>query len=241
MLRSGVLLALILLTPPVQAADVISASFDVSLGGTRIMKADYLATIDDDGYSANLSARTVGVSKMFSKIKLNMSAKGGVTEVGVKPAAYTYSRKKNDKRKERNLTFAPNGSLITEGTNYEASILAALNDRVMDPMSILLKLGRSPKPCSGKHRVFDGRDVFDLTLSAEAKTANTLTCNMVYTPVAGNDVDDGNGDSVTYKITLAAFGDKISYTPVRIAGSTKGVGFEVSASSVTINGSPLSY
>jgi hypothetical protein len=241
MVKTTLVFGLLLLTSPVHAADVISASFDVSLGGTRIMKADYSATLGDGSYSADLSARTTGVSKVFSKIKLNMSANGSLSEAGLKPAAYAYSRKKNGNRKERNLSFASSGALVTEGEGYDASIMAALNNKVMDPLSMLLKLGRTTKPCSGRHRAFDGRDVFDVALSGGGKSSGTLICKMVYTPVAGNDVDDGETSPVAYEITLAPLAGKGTYMPVRIAGSAKGVGFEVNATSVTVNGEALSY
>jgi hypothetical protein len=222
------------------AADVISARYDVSLGGTRIMKADYSATLGDDSYSAALEAKTVGVSKLFSKIKLSLSASGTLSDSSVKPVSYNYARKKNDKRKERNLNFAPNGGLVLNVGDYDKGIRAALNSKVMDPLSMLLKLSRADKPCSGKHRAFDGRDVFDVTLSG-GKGAGTLTCKMVYTPVAGNDVDDGDTLPKTYEITLAPLGNGNGYVPVRLAGTTKGVGFEATADSVTLNGTALSY
>lgn len=225
----------------VLAADVISARYDVSLGGTRVMKADYSATLGDDSYSAALEAKTVGVSKLFSKIKLSLSANGSLTEDGVKPASYNYSRKKNDKRKERNLSFSANGGLVVNDGDYDDGIRAALNNKVMDPLSMLLKLSRADKPCSGKHRAFDGRDVFDLSLSGGGKAGGMLTCKMVYTPVAGNDVEDGDTSPKTYELTLAPLASGEGYFPVRLAGSTKGVGFEATAASVTVNGSALNY
>jgi opacity protein-like surface antigen len=230
----------VLMAGPALAADVISVRYDISLGGTRVMKADYSATMNVDSYSASLEAKTVGVSKMFSKIKLNLSANGSVTEAGLVPASYNYSRKKNDKRRERSLNFTPTGALITEGADYGEGIRSALSSKVMDPLSMLLKLGLSDKPCSGKHRAFDGRDVFDVSLSGGGK-GGTLNCKMVYTPVAGSDVEDGKTDPTSYDITLAPLGQGKGYVPIRIAGSTKGVGFEVSAAEVAMNGSALNY
>ncbi len=241
MMKCGLIFGLIALAAPVQAADVISASFDVSLAGARIMKADYSATLDDVGYSAGLSAKTVGVSKMFSKIRLSMSANGRFSDAGLMPSAYAYARKKNDKLKERKLSFSSNGTLVTEGEDYDAAILAALNNKVMDPLSMLLKLSRTAKPCSGKHRAFDGRDVFDVTLTNISTSGGVLTCKLIYTPIAGGDVDGGDTDAVSYEISLAPVANKGSYIPVRIAGSSKGVGFEVTATSVTVNGEALSY
>jgi Protein of unknown function (DUF3108) len=241
MMRYGLIFGLFALVTPVQAADVITASFDVSLAGARIMKADYSATLDATTYSADLSAKTVGVSKMFSKIRLIMSANGSFSEAGFRPASYAYSRKKNDKLKERNLTFSQNGSLVTEGADYGDAIMAALNNKVMDPLSMLLKLSRTAKPCNGKHRAFDGRDVFDVSLASIGTSGGVLTCKLVYTPVAGGDVEGGDTDAITYEISLAPVANKGSYIPVRISGSTKGVGFEVNATSVTVNGEALSY
>ncbi len=241
MLRSGLMFGLLLAATPGIAAEVISANYEVSLGGTRIMKADYTATLDDDSYSANLSAKTVGVSKVFSKIRMNLSVKGSLSEAGLKPASYAYYRKKNDNKRERNLSFSSDGSLITDGADYGATITAALNNKVMDPLSMLLKLGRSTKPCSGKHRAFDGRDVFDVSLSGNGKSGGTLTCKLVYTPVAGNEVDEGDTSPQTYEITLVPYGDQGAHMPVKFSGSSKGIGFEASATSVSVNGTPLSY
>lgn len=240
MVRIGWVFGLVMLALPVQAADVISVNYDISLGGSRIMKADYSASFDDDSYSADLEAKTIGVSKWFSKIKLNMSVKGGLNETGLTPASYAYSRKKNDKRKERVLNFAPGGALLTEGEDYDASILAAIKGKVMDPLSMLLKVTRSGKPCSGKYRAFDGRDVFDLALSGDSGAGN-VTCTVIYTPVAGADVDDGDTDATRYEITFAPMGVDKGYVAVRLTGRSKGVEFEARAKSVTVNGQPLSY
>jgi hypothetical protein len=240
MVRIGSIFGLLVLSLPVQAADVISIDYDISLGGSRIMKADYSATLGDGSYSADLEAKTTGVSKWFAKIKLNMSAKGGLSETGLTPASYAYSRKKNDKRKQRVLNFAPGGTLLTDGEDYDASILSAIKGKVMDPLSMLLKVTRSGKPCSGTYRAFDGRDVFDLSLSGGNGTG-ALTCKVLYTPVAGADVDDGDTDATRYEITFAPIGDNKGYVAVRLTGSSKGVGFEARAKSVTLNGQALAY
>ena len=240
MVRIGLVLGFTLLALPAQAADVISVDYDISLGGSRVMKADYSATLDDSSYSASLEAKTVGVSKWFSKIRLNMSASGGLSEAGLAPASYSYSRKKNDKRKERVLKFGPDGDLLTDGTDYDASVVAAIKGKVMDPLSMLLKVTRSDEPCSGKYRAFDGRDVFDLSLSG-GNGAGVVTCKVIYTPVAGADVKDGETDVTRYEISFAPMGDNKGYVPVRLTGSSKGVGFEASARSVTVNGIALSY
>jgi hypothetical protein len=223
------------------AADTIAIDYDVSLGGSRIMKANYAAQLDDKTYTANFSAKTVGVSKVFSKIKLNLSANGQFTKTGLLPVQYGYFRKKNDKTKERGLQFNGDGTLKTEGAGYEEPILAAVKKNVMDPLSMLLKISRLDKPCSGKHRAFDGRDVFDVSLSTISEDDGRLNCKLVYKPIAGGDVDDGETSPVIYTITLARTNTAQSYVTVAVSGSTKGVPFSVDARSVTVNGAGLSF
>jgi hypothetical protein len=233
--------ALIFTATPALAADEVNASFDISFGGARIMKANYAATLTDSTYSAAFDAKTVGVSKLVSKIKLNLNASGKLNKADVTPTSYNYSRKKNDKRKERSLAFAPNGELVTTGADYDKSILKVMTSSVMDPLSMLLKLSRAKSPCSGKHRAFDGRDVFDITLSAAGKNETSVTCKATYTPVAGDDVDDGNTAQQVYEITLVPMGKVDGYIPIRFAGKSKGVSFDVSATAVTVNGTALSF
>lgn len=223
------------------AADTVAIDYDVSLGGSRIMKANYSAQFDDEKYSANLSAKTVGVSKVFSKIKLNLSASGRFTKDGLLPVQYGYFRKKNDKTKERNLQFNGDGSLKTEGAGYEQPILAAVKKSIMDPLSMLLKISRSDSPCSGKHRAFDGRDVFDVTLTTVSADKGRLVCKLVYKPIAGGDFDDGETQPVDYEVTLARTNTAQSYVTVSVSGSTKGVPFSVDARSVAVNGAALAF
>jgi Protein of unknown function (DUF3108) len=239
-LSAGLLAAAVAVSPAV-AADKIAVSYDVSLGGSRIMKASYAVDIQEQAYTSVLEAKTTGVSKLFSKIKLNLTASGSVVEDSILPKRYDYSRKKNEKRKERNLSFEGSGQLITQGTDYDAGILKAIGKNVMDPLSMLLKLSRSESPCSGKHRAFDGRDVFDVKLSGGATQGASVTCAMVYTPVAGGDVEEGDTEPKIYEITLLRLQNGKGFVPVRITGSTKGVGFEVNARSVSLNGAELSY
>jgi hypothetical protein len=226
---------------PAFAEDQIAVNYEISVGGARVMKASYSASISDSSYSTTFDAKSVGVTKWLSKIRLNLVASGRIDDGVPVPANYRYARKKNDKIKKRNLAFSPDGELVTKGTDYEEPILAALNNSVLDPLTMVLKLTRSEKPCSGKHRAFDGRDVFDVKLSKSDADGGKVTCKFTYVPVAGGDVESGETDPVNYEIMLAPLGDGNGYIAVRITGSTKGVGFEASAGNVTLNGQPISY
>jgi hypothetical protein len=224
----------------VQAQDTFSARYEISVGGARVMKASYGATIDENAYSAKLTVKSAGMSKWFSEISLDLATKGKVAQSALLPVIYNYTRVKNDKTRKRAAQFAATGEIITEGTKHDAAVKAALTPATLDPLTTLLRLARSENPCQGKHRSFDGRDVFDMKLSGAGSENGRITCKIVYTPVAGGDVEDGDTDSKTYEITLAPLGGGNGYIPVRITGTTKGVGLEIEAKSVEVNGKPLS-
>jgi opacity protein-like surface antigen len=237
----GVAVSAIVMAGQALAADSVNISYDVFLGGSRVLKAEYAAQFDDATYAANFSAKTVGMSKMFSKIKLNLAVNGRLSEDGLQPIQYAYYRKKNDKVKERGLQFKSDGSLKTEGAGYDAPLIAVLKKNVTDPLTMLLKISRSDKPCSGKHRSFDGRDVFDISLAQVSADNGRLECTLVYKPVAGADVNDGDTDAVTYGIRLAPTKTTQKYVTVGLTGSNKGVPFSVDATSISVNGAPLTY
>lgn len=226
---------------PARSEDIVKARYEVTLGGTNVMKAEYNATLDGGQYQSKLTARSVGLTKLLSKYELSISAKGAVADADVRPASYNYARKKNKKLKERALTFGPDGNLDMQGADYGDAVYASLKDGVTDPLAMLLRLSRSGEPCKGKHRVFDGRDVFDISLSGAAKDKGSISCKLTYTPVAGGDVDDGDTDPQNYMVTLAPLGGAGGYIPVGISGRSKGVPFSVTATDVSYNGTPVDF
>jgi hypothetical protein len=108
---------------------------------------------------------------------------------------------------------------------------------------------QSRKPCFGTFRIYDGKDVFDLSLSFKKKITLAsspglpgLDCRLTSTPVAGKDVRNGDTEPQSYGLTLTpitAAGQTL-YIPVRITGSTKGVGVTVSASYLKVDGKSVS-
>jgi Protein of unknown function (DUF3108) len=230
-----------LLTTPLLAADTVTVSYDVSLGGANVMRADYAATLDNGGYTSSLNAKSVGVSKLFSKYNLSISASGKMDGAGVKPVQYGYFRKKNKKTKERAISFTPDGNLNVDVTNYGEAISATVKKGVTDPLTMVLKLSHTAQPCKGKHRVFDGRDVYDISLSGDAAGKGAVSCTVTYTPIAGAEFDEGDTEPTRYIIKLAPLGGKAGFVPVSMAGKSKGVAFNVDATGVTYNGAPVSY
>lgn len=233
---------------PAQAGS-IELGYVVEVAGTTMMKAAYRTEINGGSFESSLFGKTEGVTSMFSGYKMNLSASGRVAGNSFLPAAYENDRKKKGKKaKSTGLTWQPDGS-VTVGTAQgvkppPAAVASAIGASTSDPLTAILKMAnnQSKKPCSGKFRVYDGKDVFDLSLSF-SKTialgnASGLDCKLTWTPVAGVAVDKGETDVESYGLVLAPVrvGDDIMHLPVRITGSTKGLSIVVSSSVIKVDG-----
>lgn len=225
----------------IASAGTLDISYDVSLGGARIMAADFTADKRADQYTGRFHAKTTGVSKLFSKVRLELSVNGRVAGGKLAPLQYHHERSKNGKAKERAVAFTNKGKVVTEGQDYPGTLLPALDGTLTDPISGLLTLTVTSKPCNMKLRAFDGRDVFDISTKPAGGDGNRLVCSLTYTPVAGNDVDEGDTDAKTYELTLVKATGDFAYIPIMLTGSSKGVPFDVTATNVNIDGTAFSY
>ena len=237
-------------------AGSIELSYIVEVAGTTMMKAAYRADLNGGSFESSLFGKTEGVSNMFSGYKMNLTANGRIAGDTFLPEAFENARKKKSKKaKSTGLTWAPDGT-VTVGTAQGVdtpppAVAATLGDAASDPLTAILRMAnaQSQKPCSGKFRVYDGKDVYDLALSFRktvtlASTANAtgLDCKLTSTPVSGVAVDKGETDVETYGLVLAPVtlaGDML-HMPIRITGKTKGLTVVVSASSITVDGQPVS-
>lgn len=221
-------------------AEKIEIRYEISVGGARVMKATYVSEIDLSAYNSRLSIKSSGMSKWLSDIKLDLSTKGSASGSELMPRAYNYKRVKNDKTRKRKVLFRKDGNIETEKTKFDATMKNAFSVKTLDPLTMLLTLGRSETPCKGQHRAFDGRDVFDVSFSAAQKTGEELVCNAVYTPVAGADFEDGEIEKIPYVITMRSLGNSYGFAPVKITGTSKGLPVAIEAKSIQINGKTLS-
>ena len=222
-------------------AGTLEMAYEVNLGGAQIMAADFTGQSGQGNYSGTFSAKTTGVSKLFSKVRLSLVAKGRVKSGKLVPTRFDYERKKNSKTKTRQLAFDAAGKLVTEGQDYSETLLPSLSGSLFDPISGLFGLTQTDKPCNSKRRIFDGSDVYDISTQPSGGTADRPVCNLIYKPIAGDDVDDGDTESKTYEITFIRGTAEFPFIPISLTGSSKGVPFDVTASAVSIDGAAFSY
>jgi Protein of unknown function (DUF3108) len=246
-------------TPLAWSSSLIEMGYVVELGGATIMKASYRTRIDDGQYETVLIGKTTGMSDMFSGYTMNIVADGTYTGSQFVPGSFENNRKKKSKKaKSTGVVWSADGNISIESAAGSAPVPAgvakALSGSSTDPLTAVLRMANAQdkKPCSGKFRVYDGKDVYDLALSfsknlklvsASAESAGALECKLTSTPVAGRAVDQGETAIDSYGLVLAPFTTAARkepfYLPVRITGRQKGIGVVVSAFGIRVDGEPV--
>jgi Protein of unknown function (DUF3108) len=233
-------LALVTVLHARAGAATLEISYGVNLGGAQIMAADFGATLSKTLYSGTFKAKTTGVSKLFSKTRYVLTTQGKAKTGQLLPLVSQYERQKNGKTRTRKLVF--DGTMIvTEGQDFPASALPALDSPVADPISAVFAMTVTDNPCNYRTRVFDGRDVYDISTRPKGGSAARPVCALTYKPIAGDDVDNGDTASQSYDITFATAAGAFTFVPINLTGSSKGVPFDVTATAVTIDGAALAF
>jgi hypothetical protein len=241
-------------------AGTIDVGYVVEIAGSTVMKASYHADMTPGRFAAALTGKTSGVSSMLAGYKMNWAAEGSMNDRGFIPGTFENNRKKKSKKaKSTGLTWLPGGK-VTIGTHagpaaVPASVAAALGKSSSDPLTAVLRMAnaQSGRPCSGRYRVYDGKDLFDLSLSfkksitlasASPSEAKALECRLTYAPVAGSAVDKGETAVETYGLFLAPVKvpgvASAHYVPVRLTGKSKGLSVVISATAIAVDGQPVS-
>ncbi|MBL8790362.1 MAG: DUF3108 domain-containing protein [Rhizobiales bacterium] len=228
-----------------QAGNLLELAYVVDVAGATVLRANYRADIGAERYEATLSGKTSGMSTVFSGYKMNLSANGKVDTTGFRSVLYENDRKKSGKKKKStDVLWQPDGTVTInkEGENQAVpqKIAATLGDAASDPLTAVLKMANSQKdkPCSGKFRVYDGKDVFDLSLTLDKAKEQKIKCQLTWTPIAGDAVEKGE-KAESYALSLAPITLSSGLTlhvPLQIVGKSNGLTVTVSAASVNVDG-----
>jgi Protein of unknown function (DUF3108) len=256
MTRQTILSALLVgtLATGAQASNVIKANYVVEAAGTTVMRADYTAELGENGFSSSLSGKTAGISNMLKGAKVDMQASGGFDGGTFTPGNFQNTKKKKHKdAKSTGLNWTDSGTvaLITDDgpKALPDGVQNALSKPSSDPLTAILNMTHmgAAKPCTGKHRIYDGKDVYDLSLAFKKLVTvgenkqTAMKCRVTYTPVAGKSFDAGERDVDGYDAVFVplTLGDKQPrYFPVELVGRTMGVTYTIRAQSLEIDGQP---
>ena len=239
----------------------IETSYEVNVRGITVLDIKYTSEISAAGYRSQASIETRGVIAIFSDYRMKMAASGALVNGQTSPAQYKSRSAKKDKKKEVELNWSQGAVLTTEtakNPEIKAEIDAALAAGVTDPLTAIFRIGTLPggNPCQAAHRIFDGKEVFELRFSFKGEAVlddsfpgayhgKAYECRATYVPVAGRYATKfrkRNEEPPTYKVWLAPIGADVTgesrMIPVRATGRLDGMKFEAYASRVKVDGRP---
>ncbi|MDP1702045.1 MAG: DUF3108 domain-containing protein [Aestuariivirga sp.] len=240
----------------------VETSYEVNVRGLTVLDIKYSSEISAAGYRSQASIETRGVAAVFSDYRMKMAASGALVNGQSSPAQYQSRSAKKDKKKAVELNWSQGTVLASEtATNPEikAEIDAALAAGVTDPLTAIFRIGTLPggNPCQAAHRIFDGKEVFELRFSFTKEAVlddsfpgayhgKAYECRATYVPVAGRyaaKFRKRNEEPPTYKVWLAPIGGDVAgesrLIPVRATGRLDGMKFEAYASRVKVDGRPF--
>ncbi|MFE0756956.1 DUF3108 domain-containing protein [Inquilinus sp. NPDC058860] len=160
---------------PAAAADAgARMTYDVYVGGLRMLEVSSGVSLGSDRYDIGLSAHVVGIAATFSDWRSNVRSTGGLDGARVRPARNVVERINGDDARTTTITFLGGGRTDVEivpskKPKREQTIPPERLVHAVDPLSgvvsILQALHVGAEACKGQVPVFDGRRLYraDLT------------------------------------------------------------------------------
>jgi hypothetical protein len=247
LVKTGGLTATLLLLAvlPARASD-LSVSYKVDVGPVTLSTIKFSLDLGSEPIRSRAKIETSGLSQVFAEFSAVAEGESKMDASGLKPVSFRMVRERNNKRREASLSWDGSGALSYDPPikkqELRASVERALSADVMDPITAVLRIGTpSEAPCPSVHQVFDGRDVFELSLtdkgrdqldSDEVYRGPVQLCEVRWTPVAGRDKERNvPGDS--YDVSFAPVGKLPSgrelWIPMEVSGTIKGLPFRAYA------------
>lgn len=229
-----------------QAETRIAVRYEVNVRGVTVMKVNYSVNIEGTSYKSSVQAKTTGFADWFTDYKMSMGSAGSLAASEFQPASFTRERKKKGKWKGAKTEWLGGSPKIDEEAGGEdfADMAQAVNGATLDPLSLLLRQSfiAGDSPCQGEHRVYDGRDVYDVALSAGDGAADgKLACRVRMSYVAGREVEiakpkqakPDNYDLTMRAVASAKLGRKI-WIADKITGVASGQEFVAQATELSV-------
>lgn len=198
--------AAVLAAGPAMAADAARMTYDVYVGGMRMLEVTSGLSLGRDRYDIDLSAHVVGVAATFSDWRSNVQSSGGLDGPQVRPARNVVERINGDDARTTTITFLGGGRMDVEivpskKPKREQTIPPEHLVHAVDPLSgvvsILQALHVGAAACKGQVPVFDGRRLYraDMTDGGTVMLqksdlgmygGETQHCTMTLTPMVGD-------------------------------------------------------
>ncbi|WP_342235946.1 DUF3108 domain-containing protein [Inquilinus sp. OTU3971] len=192
--------------PAAAAGASARMTYDVYVGGVRMLEVTSGVSLASDRYDVDLSAHVVGIAATFSDWRSNVQSSGGLDGARVRPARNVVERINGDDARTTTITFLGGGRMDVEivpskKPKREQTIPPEKLVHAVDPLSgvvaILQALHLGAEACQGQVPVFDGRRLYRADL-ADGGTVmlqkaeqgmyggETRRCTVSLTPMVGD-------------------------------------------------------
>ena len=249
---------------PVLAADKLKIRFDLYARGIRTFALNYSADIDRNSFNAAASLRPKGLVSLFVDVKMDMKSSGTITPKGAQSHAFTMHIEDKGRKRTYKVNFDGLVPVSSERRpaikpKTRAKVDAAAAKGVRDTLASFVNFAVTPKknPCNSKHRVYNGKEVFQLELrkikddvfgkkDGGVYRGPAIVCQLNYTTLAGLSART----EAKYRKNPPVF--RLWFAPVRspvlgrdmnilvaATGKIKGNDFVAYANSATLSGRPL--
>jgi hypothetical protein len=186
----------------------------------KVLDVRIVQQIEPAAFSADAQIRTSGALSLFKKVDLHAVSQGVVDGDDLKPASFRHKNTDGHDNRQVQVRW-DGGDVSTSAAPYwpnmgEPAVTPAQKRTASDPLTQLMRLSLNAAPggpCHGVMRMFDGRELYDVTLNAPhsrpkttAETrfnlANPLSCSLTLTEVAGFDAKPAGNKSQGLKMPV---------------------------------------
>jgi len=236
------LCAVAALWPALAAADdptVLRLRYDAHIGGIRVLSIATEARYDDQAYSLEVAARTVGIVGWVGEWKGESLTRGGVIGSALRPSSHRADSTWRGEARVVELSYGTDGSVTTrvepppEKDNRE-KVPEAMTKGTIDTLTAIVALVRrfgQDGQCAGNWKLYDGRRRFDVTIydageaALEASSYNVYAgqarrCRIVSRRVAGYWQGQADAAEQTGYVWMASPAEGRPPVPVRAEAET---------------------
>jgi len=228
----------------------LAVNYNIDLGPMTVTEVKYRLSMEGGAARSQAQIRSSGISRVFAEYMAKVEAESRAGADDIAPVRFHLVREKDEKTREAKLRWTGPGAIDyapkEKKPERRARVDKALNDKVADPMTAVLKIGTAGDyPCPSAQQIFDGRDVYELSLAdqgegrieTEGYKGPVRRCEVSWTPIAGRAAEK-NEPRESYEVSFAPVGELPSgrtlWVPVSLSGKLKGLRFDGYATKLTM-------
>jgi hypothetical protein len=240
-LGAAVLLASAAVPAGAEPIGSVSVAYNIDVGPVTMTVVKYALDLDDQAITSEAQIKSHGISRVFAEYSAKVTGEARATKSAIVPMKFHLVRERDEKIREARVTWkdgAIDYAPRDKKPERRARVDNALNAELADPMTAVLRIGTAGEsPCPSVHQIFDGRDVFELSLTdkgagrlkTDGYRGPVRNCEVSWTPIAGRAAEK-NEPRESYDVAFAQVGELPSgqalWLPVMLAGKLKGLPFK---------------